>query len=181
MGNRIRSSSQFFVEGFRLQRGHCLEKKYSLEMLFIHPKFKCLSYTSTCERIYKILQIMIRLLRERFIWYIIFTCYSLPACRTYISLRSITASKSILLPLLPVSQAKCQLAASDAWSHGHLHTGCQTRCIQWLVSGLDHQETSARRHLHTLSVTLIILFPFPSLFRISPEVWTNGKSSLESK
>ena len=49
MGNRI-SSSQFFVEGFRLQRGHCLEK---VSRCWVHPKFKCLSYTSTCERIYK--------------------------------------------------------------------------------------------------------------------------------
>ena len=176
MGNRIRSSSQFFVEGFRLQRGHCLEKIQSRDAEFIQSlnAYHTLQHANAFTN-------MIRLLRERFIWYIIFTCYSLPACRTYICLRSITASKSILLPLLPVSQAKCQLAASDAWSHGHLHTGCQTRCIQWLVSGLDHQETSARRHLHTLSVTLIILFPFPSLFRISPEVWKNGKSSLESK
>lgn len=34
MGNRI-SSSQFFVEGFRLQRGHCLEKVQSRDAEFI--------------------------------------------------------------------------------------------------------------------------------------------------
>ena len=55
MGNRIRSSSQFFVEGFRLQRGHCLEKVQSRDAEFIQSlnAYHTLQHANAFTKFYK--------------------------------------------------------------------------------------------------------------------------------